>query len=93
MNSVLKTVMLSAAFLATSASADDLGKSKQILCSAINVNVCQSDGVCAAALPADRNIPQFIEVGTGPASCRPQPPAAKTVKRRPARLSVRMTIY
>jgi hypothetical protein len=64
MNLDLKTAILSAAFIASSASADDLGKSKQILCSIQNVNVCQSDGVCAAVLPADLNIPQFIEIDT-----------------------------
>jgi len=64
MNPILKTAMLSAAFIASSVSADDLGKSQQILCSVLNVNVCQSDGACVAVSPADLNIPQFIEVDT-----------------------------
>ena len=64
MKSILKFAMLSAAFVVSGASADDLGKSKQILCSVLNVNICQSDGVCVAALPSDLNIPQFVEVDT-----------------------------
>ncbi len=64
MNLDLKTVILSAVFIASSATADDLSNSKQILCSILNVNVCQSDGVCSAALPSDLNIPQFIELDT-----------------------------
>ena len=56
--------MLGAAILAFNVSADDLGDSRQILCSTLNVNVCQSDGECAAVLTTDLNIPQFIEVDT-----------------------------
>jgi hypothetical protein len=64
MNLILKTAMLGTAFLAFNVSADDLGDSKQILCSTLNVNVCQSDGACTAALTSDLNIPQFIEIDT-----------------------------
>lgn len=64
MNLILKTAILSTALLASTVSADDLGKSRQILCSTLNVNVCQADGICVAAIPSDLNIPQFIEVDT-----------------------------
>lgn len=64
MNLIFKTAMLGAAFLASSAPADDLNDSRQIICSVQNVNVCQSGGVCAGALPSDLNIPQFIEIDT-----------------------------
>jgi hypothetical protein len=64
MNLISKIALFSMALLAGNASADDLGNSKQILCSTLNVNVCQSDGVCARVLPSDINIPQFVEVDT-----------------------------
>jgi len=64
MNFIFKTAMLGAAFLASSAPADDLSNSRQILCSVQNVSVCQSDGTCTAAIPSDLNIPQFIEIDT-----------------------------
>lgn len=64
MNFVLKTALLGLAFLASSAPADNIGNSKQILCSILNANVCQSDGGCEAVLASDVNIPQFIEIDT-----------------------------
>jgi hypothetical protein len=64
MNLILKTALLATALSVGNASADNLGNSQQILCSMLNVNVCQSDGVCAAVLPSDLNIPQFVEVDT-----------------------------
>jgi len=64
MNPFFKTVILGSAFLAASATADDLNDSRQILCSIMNVNVCQSDGVCVAASHLETNIPQFIEIDT-----------------------------
>ena len=64
MNFILKTAMLGTLLLASSAPADDLGNSKQILCSILNVNVCQADGDCTAVSAADINIPQFIEIDT-----------------------------
>ena len=64
MNLILKTAVLGLALSVGNTSADDLGNSKQILCSMLNANVCKSDGVCAAVLPSDLNIPQFVEVDT-----------------------------
>jgi len=64
MNLILKTAMLGAAILAFNVSADDLGDSRQILCSTLSVNACTSDGVCTGLLTSDLNIPQFIEIDT-----------------------------
>ncbi len=64
MNLIFKTALLGTLLLAANAPADDLGNSKQILCSILNVNACQADGNCAAVAAADFNIPQFIEIDT-----------------------------
>jgi hypothetical protein len=64
MNTILKTAMLGAVLIASSAPADDVSGSKRILCSIQDVNVCESDASCTAALAAELNIPQFIEIDT-----------------------------
>jgi hypothetical protein len=64
MNSILRTALLTAAFLAPNAYADNLGDAKHILCSIRNINACQSNGVCIPVLPSDVNIPQFVEIDT-----------------------------
>jgi hypothetical protein len=64
MKSILKVALSGALLLAANLHADDLGNSRHVLCSNLNVNACQNIGVCSAVLPADLNIPQFIEVDT-----------------------------
>jgi len=64
MNLVFKTAMMGLVFLVSNAPADDLGKSTQILCSTLNVNACQVNGVCTSIPASELNIPQFIEIDT-----------------------------
>jgi len=51
-----------ALWMATPAAADDLTGSNLLLCTAVDVTVCSSDGDCADGNPWNWNIPQFIEV-------------------------------
>lgn len=44
------------------ARADDLTGVDRFICSAGSVSVCCDDGECASGLPAELDIPQFIEV-------------------------------
>lgn len=64
MNLIFKIALLGTLLFAANAPADDLGNSKQILCSFLNANACQADGNCTAVAAADFNIPQFIEIDT-----------------------------
>ena len=50
------------ASVAAPAFADDLTASKAILCTAVQVSACDSDGKCQADTPWNLNIPQFIEI-------------------------------
>lgn len=44
------------------ASADDLTGVDRILCTSVQVTVCQESGECVIDLPWNVNVPQFIEV-------------------------------
>lgn len=46
----------------TITSADDLTGSQKFLCTAMQANVCWSDGECESGLPWIYDVPQFIEV-------------------------------
>jgi len=46
-------------------SADDLTGVDRILCTAVQVTVCQESGDCVIDLPWNVNVPQFIEVDLG----------------------------
>jgi hypothetical protein len=64
MKSILKAALSGVLLLTAHVHADDLGNSGQVLCSIQNLNACQSYGVCTPVLPAEVNIPQFVEVDT-----------------------------
>ena len=65
----LASVILAAATLVApagnSVSADDLTGVDRILCTAVQVTVCQESGECVIDLPWNVNVPQFIEVDLG----------------------------
>jgi hypothetical protein len=42
--------------------ADDLTGQQELLCTAVQVHVCNDDGECTSDQPWNLNIPQFIEV-------------------------------
>jgi hypothetical protein len=43
-------------------SGDDLTGQQRVLCSAVHVTLCTTDGDCKSELPWNLNIPQFIEI-------------------------------
>lgn len=47
---------------ATSLMADDVTGSNDILCTAVQVNVCYTSGECESVPPWDLNIPEFIQI-------------------------------
>ena len=55
-------LILPALALPSAASADDLTGQQELLCTAVQVNVCNDDGECTSDQPWNLNIPQFIEV-------------------------------
>jgi len=44
------------------AHADDLTGANKLVCASMTVAVCWDDGDCELGMPADLNIPQFVEV-------------------------------
>jgi hypothetical protein len=58
---VVVTALVMVSFVAMVA-ADDLSGTDTFLCTAVQATLCIEDGDCAADLPRNVNIPQFIEV-------------------------------
>src|SRR5262249_28935383 len=60
----LKNIFLVLSVLAfpVVAAADDLTGQQNFLCTAVQVSVCTDDGKCAAVMPWDVNVPQFLQV-------------------------------
>lgn len=42
--------------------ADDLGGSKELLCTSVQATICYADGDCEIGAPWNWNVPQFIEI-------------------------------